>query len=401
MLEMIGVGCVKMFNFEVVANDSKTDARVGRLTTPHGVIQTPAFIFCGTKANIKGVTIDHVRDEETQIILSNTYHLMLRPGGEVIKEAGGLHKFTGWNGPMFTDSGGYQIFSLGHGGVASEIKGVRRCLKNRTMRRITEEGALFRSYIDGRSIMLTPEKSIQTQMELGADLIVAFDECTPFHVSRLYAAESMSKSQRWGIRSLDYLKQRGDGSQAMLAVIHGGVYEDLRQESANFANSSDFFGFSIGGSLGRTVAQMHEVVKMTNAMLDKNRFVHLLGIGGIEDIFHGVSCGIDTFDCVSPTRIARHGSALVKRRFAENYRLNLGSKKYERDFTPINNECDCYTCRNFSKAYLRHLIKSGESLAGTLISIHNIRTMNILMKDIRSAINAGTLEDARQEWCGE
>lgn len=390
-----------MFKFEILKQSQKSNARLGRVTTPHGIIETPAFIFCGTKANVKGVTIDQVKAAGSQIILSNTYHLMLQPGSELVKQAGGLHKFVGWDGPMFTDSGGFQVFSLGYGSVGSEIKGSQQLQGKKTLLKLTEEGAHFRSYIDGSLIKLTPEKSIKVQIDLGADIIVSFDECTPYHVNKLYTANSMEKSKRWAIRSLETLNKHGDGSQALLSVIQGGVYKDLRQESARFANENPFHGFAIGGSLGKTREQMYEIVEMTSEMLDRSRYVHLLGIGGIEDIFNGVRCGMDTFDCVAPTRIARHGAALLKKRELPDpakRHMNLNNAIFEKDFDPISQTCDCYTCRNFSRAYIHHLFKAGEALGGTLISIHNIRTMNKLMEDIREALANDDLESARKEW---
>lgn len=394
-----------MFKFEVLKEDHNSKARLGRIHTPHGIIETPAFVFCATKANIKGVTVDHIKNENTQIILSNTYHLMLQPGSEIIKNAGGLHKFTGWKGPMMTDSGGFQIFSLGHGGVASEIKGSGATKLNKTMLKITENGAHFRSYIDGKMVYLTPELSMQVQMNLGADLIVSFDECTPYHVNKLYTANSMEKSKKWGLRSLEYVKEHGDGSQALLAVIQGGIYRDLRQESADFANNNDFFAFAIGGSLGKTSHEMHDIVSMTKEMLDKKRYTHLLGIGGIEDIFHGVKNGVDTFDCVSPTRVARHGSAILKKRelaengtVCKNY-LNLCNSKFKNDHNPISKECNCYTCQNFSRAYIHHLIKAKETLSGTLVSIHNVHMMNRLLADIRNGIAEDSLDQIQSDWC--
>jgi queuine tRNA-ribosyltransferase len=392
-----------MFRFETLRTSPDSMARTGRIRTAHGVIDTPAFIFCATKAGIKGVTMDHVRDAGTQMILSNTYHLMLQPGGKIVQEAGGLHKFIGWNGPMFTDSGGFQVFSLGYGSVASEIKGTKIPDHKRTLLKLTESGAIFRSYVDGAIINLTPALSIRVQLELGADIIVSMDECTPYHVNKLYTANSMEKSKRWAMESLSEVKKHGSGNQALLAVIQGGVYEDLRAESARVANENDFDGFAIGGSLGRTKSEMYDVVSMTSNMLDRRRYVHLLGVGGIDDIFHGVSCGIDTFDCVAPTRIARHGVALVKSGdlgHSPRNRINLNNSRFRKDFASISSECQCYTCRNFTRAYIHHLLKAKEALAGTLVSIHNIFTMNRLMSEIRGAIHSGSLSETSREWCG-
>jgi queuine tRNA-ribosyltransferase len=392
----------QMFRFEIIRQSTKSSARLGLIHTSHGTIKTPAFIFCATKANIKGLPIDYVKGSGTQVILSNAYHLMLQPGSGLIKRGGGLHSFLSWDGPIFTDSGGFQIFSLGHGSVSSEIKGTRFGDRRRTLLRVTEEGAEFRSYIDGRLIKLTPELSMQIQMDLNADIIVSMDECTPYHISKLYTANSMEKSKRWAMRSLTEIKKHGRfEEQALLAVIQGGVYRDLRQESAQFANDNDFPGFAIGGSLGKTKSEMYDVVAMTADMLDKQRYKHLLGIGGIEDIFEGVRSGIDTFDCVAPTRMARHGAALVKRRELSNQSqkiMNLNNSAYLEDFSPISESCRCYTCQTYSRAYIHHLLKAREVLAGGLISIHNIFTMNRLMSDIRSALELDRLEEMRSDW---
>jgi queuine tRNA-ribosyltransferase len=392
-----------LFKFEIRQKCEKSAARLGTVYTDHGKIETPGFIFCATKANIKGLTIDKVKEAGTQIILSNTYHLMLQPGSEIIKEAGGLHQFMGWDGPMFTDSGGFQIFSLGYGSIDAEIKGAQLLKGKKTMLALSEAGAKFRSYIDGKIVMLTPELSMRIQHDLGADIVVSFDECTPYHVNKLYTANSMEKSKRWALRSLNELKRIGDGSQALLVVIQGGIYPDLRMESARFANEGDFQGFAIGGCLGKTKSEMYDIVNLTSEMLDKTKYVHLLGIGGIEDIFNGVKCGIDTFDCVTPTRIARHGAAIVKKRelrdnTMKNY-MNLNNALFKNDFKPISSSCQCYTCLNFSRAYIHHLLKAKEILSGSLISIHNIYTLNKLMSEIRNSLKTDSLATVYKEWC--
>ena len=386
------------FSFEIIKRSNKSKARLGIIHTPHGDIKTPAFIFCGTKATVKGITIDQLEAEKTQIILSNTYHLLLQPGPEIIRQNGGLHGFTGWNKPMFTDSGGYQVFSLGYGGVAAEIKGSRPFSKNKTFLKITEDGATFRSYINGEKILLTPERSIQTQIAFGADIIVCLDECTAFHIDKQYTANSMRRSNRWAIRCLNELKSKGNGKQALLFVLQGGVYKDLREESTDFANSNDFDGFAVGGSLGKTQQQMYDVVNMTMDMVDSNKYVHLLGIGGIKDIFNGVKNGIDTFDCVAPTRIARHGIALTKAKNndGQNY-CNLNRARFSEDLEPISSDCNCYTCTHFSRSYIHHLLKAKELLGGQLVSIHNIRFMNCLMEKIRESLDS--LDSIYSEYC--
>lgn len=368
-------------------------ARLGRLKTPHGEIFTPAFIFCATKATMKATTPAQMHENNTQVILSNTYHLMLQPGADIVQQAGGLHKFMGWNGPMLTDSGGFQIFSLGHGSVASEIKGKRDKQRPKTLIKITEEGAQFKSYLDGRSYLLTPEESIRIQHKLGADLVVVLDECTPFHVGKDYTQKSMEMSHRWALRSLKEFQRLNHKKQAVYGIVQGGIYPDLRKISTDFVNNNDFFGHAIGGSLGADKAQMQEVVAITTSNLRKDRPLHLLGIGGIKDIIINVFHGIDTFDCVHPTRLARHGGALVKvRHNLHKEHINLRNQAFQKDFTPIEEDCGCYTCSNFSKAYIHHLLKAKEMNALTLLTIHNVAFMNQLMTSIRQAIQEKNLE---------
>lgn len=389
------------FGFDILHRAPDSRARIGRLTTPHGAIETPNFIFCGTKATVKGVTPTQLREERTDIILSNTYHLMIQPGAETVAAMGGLHKFMGWDGPMLTDSGGFQIFAMGHGSVADEIKGRRSQTREKTLLKITEQGAEFRSYMGGEKLFLTPERSIDIQRKLGADLIVQLDECTPFHVDRAYTAKSMRMSHRWGDRSLAEFVRGGGLSanglpQALYGIIQGGVYPDLRKESAEYTRDRAFFGTAVGGSLGSDKAQMAEVVGMCMPHVHPDRPVHLLGIGGIVDIFNGVEQGIDTFDCVSPTRIARHGWALMPG--AKGERLNLRNAAHKRDPRPIDETCGCHACRNFSRAYLHHLFKADELLGPHLLSLHNIATMNRLMRDVRDGIRTGTLDEVRRRW---
>ncbi len=390
------------FSFEIIKQSESCNARLGIIHTPHGDVKTPAIIFCGTKANVKGVTIEQLKQEKTQIILSNTYHLLLQPGSEIIKKAGGLHKFTGWDSPMFTDSGGYQVFSLGYGGVAAEIKGIKISKGKKSLLNITEEGALFRSYIDGKKVLLTPELSIQTQIALGADIIVCLDECTPYNTDKMLVSNSMVRNKRWALRCRDELERSGNGTQGLINVVQGGIYEDLRLESASFANENNFDGLAIGGSLGKTVDEMYSIVKMTKGMLNNNEYMHLLGIGGIKDIFTCFKYGIDTFDCVSPTRVARHGIALVKvkeNKIKSTNHINITSAPFTEDFTPISNKCNCYTCRNFTKAYIHHLFKAKETLGGQLLSLHNIRFLNDMMENIRNAIENDNINEVENDYC--
>ena len=386
------------FRFAVQARDPGSRARTGVLTTPHGVVPTPAFVFCGTKGAIKGATPAQVRAADTAIILANTYHLMLQPGAEVVRRLGGLHRFAGWPGPMLTDSGGFQIFSMGHGSVADEIKGRRQQARPATLARVDENGAAFRSYVDGSWQVLTPERSIAVQRDLGADLILVLDECTPFHVDRDYTANSMAMSHRWGDRCLAAFARHNDGRQALYGIVQGGVYADLRRESTEYTADRPFFGTAIGGSLGGSKAQMVEVVAMCTPFLHPDRPVHLLGIGGIRDILASVRLGIDTFDCVTPTRVARHGWALLKG--AANERINLRNARFRDDPTPIDESCGCEACRTASRAYLHHLVRVGELLGMTLLTIHNIWTMNRLMHDVRAAIAEARLDAVAAAWIG-
>ncbi len=390
-----------MFSFSY-QKTGMDQARLGALVTPHGVVETPAFIFCATKAAIKGLTVEQMRQAGTQIILSNTYHLLLQPGPEIVQKMGGLQKFTGWRGPMLTDSGGFQIFSLGHGSVASEIKGKRLTHRPKTLLKITEEGARFRSYLDGREYLLTPEKSIQIQQALGADLIVVLDECTPYHVDRTYTARSMDLSHRWALRSLqEFNRSVHSDRQRLYGIIQGGVYPDLRRQGCDFVNSQPFFGHAIGGSLGACKTQMQEVVALATEHLDPQRPIHLLGIGGISDILSGVEKGIDTFDCVHPTRLARHGGAFVRplhNPHPHREHINLRNSVYAQDETPIEPDCPCHTCLTYSKAYLHHLLKAQELIGHTLISLHNVQFMNRLMSAIRQSLADQTFVQEKKRW---
>ncbi len=392
------------FSFHQTYKSPSSKARIGQLVTPHGNVDTPAFIFCGTKATVKGVFPSQLRAAGTQIILSNTYHLMLQPGSHTVKQNGGLQKWTGWNGPMFTDSGGFQIFSLGHGSVAAEVKGQRNTQRPKTLLKIHEDGATFKSYLDGKVHKLTPESSIQVQKDLGADLIVVLDECTPFHVDKTYTASSLHRTHRWGKRSLQAFQDTSDESQALYGIIQGGIYEDLRKIGADFVNDQPFFAHAVGGSLGKNKSQMQDVVSYTMSLLDPSRPVHLLGIGGVEDIFHGVRQGIDTFDCVHPTRIARHGCALVNSDYLQydsSHRkdhINLRNARFVHDTHPIDDQCPCETCHTLTRGYIHHLLKAHELLAMNALTLHNITFMNRLLNDVRDGIRSETLNTVEQRW---
>lgn len=389
------------FAFDIEVHDEGTKARTGSLRTPHGTLDTPNFIFCATKAAIKGATIDQVKDAGAQIILANTYHLLLQPGPDIVARHGGLHEMMGWQGPMLTDSGGFQIFSIGHGWIADEIKGRRRIGTKGPGVKITEKGARFRSYIDGREILLTPESSIETQRALGADLIVVLDECTPFHVDREYTARSMELSHRWAVRSRQEFERGDDGRQALYGIVQGGVYADLRKSSAEFVAGENFFGQAIGGSLGADKSQMREVTAMAREHLRDDRPTHLLGIGGIKDLWQGVALGIDTFDCVHPTRLARHGGALCRPWENEGREhLNLRNARFKDDLTPLDERLPCAASRNYSRAYIHHLLKAGELLAGQLLALHNIAFMSSLAEEIRSSVREGRFAESYRLWTG-
>lgn len=390
------------FKFEVLKQDQGTYARLGKIHTPHGVVETPNYIFCGTRGAIRCATPREVKEAGAQIILSNTYHMLLQPGADVVERMGGLHEFIGWDGPMLTDSGGFQIFAMGEGTMADEIKGRnRKTPKPKMMQKITEEGAEFRSYIDGAKIQLTPEKAMEIQCKLGADLLMPLDEFLPMTASYEATARSTERSHRWEKRSLErFMQLGGNEKQGLYGIIQGGVFEDLRRQSTQFVNENDFFGIAIGGSLGVSVDQAYdEVLRWTAQDMRKDRPVHLLGIGSFRDVFAGVRLGIDTFDCVTPTRIARHGWALVKG--SENERLNLRNARFKEDKSPLDETQDNYVSQNFTKAYLHHLIKANEVLAMHLLSIHNIATISRLMKEVRDALANGTLDQCEQDWRGE
>ncbi len=389
--------------FEISKRSSCSNARLGKIKTSHGEISTPAFIFCGTKATVKAILPKQLLNTNTQIILSNTYHLMLQPGPEIIAKEGGLQNFTQWNGPMMTDSGGYQIFSLGHGSVSEEIKGRNKNIKRKSLLKISEEGASFRNYLNGDQVFLSPEKSIDLQRYFGADLIFVLDECTPFNVSKKYTENSMYLSHRWAKRCLksfqspleQYQNNSGSsGSQYLYGIIQGGIYEDLRKIACEEICSQEFDGLAIGGSLGGNKEQMYEIFSYCENLLDKSKPVHVLGIGGIDDILKGVSCGYDTFDCVSPTRIARHGIMLSK---LKNNGLNLNNSQYKNDHSSIDENCDINEINKFTKSYIHHLFKSNEILGMVILTMYNIWFMNKFLAEIRESIKLNKFEDYKKE----
>ena len=384
------------FRFETLQRDPASRARVGRLSTPHGTIETPNYIFCATKAAIKGLSPAQMKEAGTDIILSNTYHLLLQPGPDLVAQAGGLNAFMNWSGPTLTDSGGFQVFSLGQGGDTDEIKGRNKGHDNKSLVEITEQGAAFRSHIDGRKFTITPESSMEIQRKLGADLLMQFDECTPYHVTRDYTARSMEMSMRWGDRCLTEFDRHDNGAQALYGIVQGGVYEDLRQVSAVYTRDRPFFGTAIGGCLGGTDAEMEGVVNASMPHAHPDRPVHFLGIGRIRDVFRFVRLGIDTFDCVIPTRLARHGVAFLQGVPGET--INLKNARYRDDHTPLDERNGIPASAVFTKAYIHHLLRAGEILGPQLIAQHNVATINRLMREIRAAIPENRLDALQKAW---
>lgn len=354
-----------MFEFTITARNQR--ARTGVFTTPHGELLTPVFAPVGTQATVKTLTPEHLKEINASLVLSNTYHLYLRPGDELVRDMGGLHKFMQWHRPMLTDSGGFQVFSLAQ------------------TRKIDDDGVTFKSHIDGSTHRFTPEKSIAIQENLGADIIMAFDECSDPN-DYAYTRVAMQRTHRWAERSLA-AKTRND--QALFGIVQGGVQPDLRAESARFIASLDTPGIAIGGlSVGETKEDMHAALDVVTPLLPEGKPRYLMGVGTPEDLINAVGRGIDIFDCVLPTRLARHHSA-----FTPEGRLNLMNAAFARDERPIDDACDCYTCRTFTRSYIRHLIMAKELLAGTLLSIHNLRALIRLMEDVRRMIAEGVFEE--------
>lgn len=359
-------------HLEVLKEDARTKARLGKLHTPHGVIDTPVFMPVGTQATVKTMTPEELKEIGAGIILSNTYHLFLRPGQELIREAGGLHSFMHWDGAILTDSGGFQVFSLGD------------------LRKITEEGVEFRSHLDGSRQFLSPEIATQVQMALGSDIVMAFDECTPYPSTREYAKASLERTTRWLKRCKETLTTTDH--QSLFGIVQGSMFEDLRRQSAAEVTDLDLPGYAIGGlSVGEPKELMYEVLDYTVPLLPKDRPRYLMGVGSPDALIEGVMRGIDMFDCVLPTRIARNGTAMTR-----YGKLVVRNATVAHDFTPIDPTCDCYTCRNYSRAYIRHLLKADELLGLRLMSIHNLRFLQILMKEIREAIAEDRLPEYRQ-----
>jgi queuine tRNA-ribosyltransferase len=376
--------------FEIAARDGS--ARAGVIHTPHGDVRTPAFVPLASTATVKSLHASEVAELGYDMVLGNTFHLFIQPGPELVREMGGLHEFMGWRRAIVTDSGGYQVFSMGHGSVAEEIKR-RRERPSSMIVSIEEEGARFKSYLDGVERFMGPETSMEVQAALGSDIALAFDECTPFHVERDYTARSMERTHRWLDRCIRWHAEHAPEGQLLYGIVQGGVHEDLRAESTAYVMESGTPGIAIGGSLGQEKEQMREVVGWSLERLPEERPRHLLGIGDVNDIVHAVAAGIDSFDCATPTRLARHGTALVHDP-AARWRLDLGKSAHRGSREPIDPDCPCPACREHTRGYLHYLIRANELTAKRLVTLHNLTFMERLMRGLRDAILAGEL-DAR------
>jgi queuine tRNA-ribosyltransferase len=376
-----------MSSFKIDARDGS--ARAGVLVTNHGEVHTPAFVPLATSATVKTLHSAEVAELGYEMVLGNTFHLFIRPGHEHIAEMGGLHEFMAWRRPIITDSGGFQVFSMGHGSVADEIKGRRGQRESRILS-IDEEGVRFLSYDDGSRRFMGPETSMEVQAKLGSDIALAFDECTPFHVDRDYTARSTERTHRWLDRCIDWQRENAPEGQMLFGIVQGGVYEDLRGESAERVAASDVDGVAVGGSLGQEKAQMHEVVEWSLRPVREEQPRHLLGIGDVDDILHAVAAGIDAFDCATPTRLGRHGTALVPDPEAR-WRLDLIKPAWRDSREPISDRCPCAACRDHTRGYLHYLARAKELTAARLITLHNLTFMSLLMQQIREAIARGEL----------
>lgn len=365
----------KALNFEIKKIDKRTGARLGVMHLPHGDVETPVFMPVGTQATVKSMTPDELKDEvKSHIILGNTYHLYLRPGHELIKEAGGLHKFMNWDRNILTDSGGFQVFSLG------------------ALRKISEEGVEFRSHLNGQKHFISPEKSMEIQNALGSDIMMAFDECAPYGASYNYVKNSMERTTRWAKRCKEYHK--ATDTQALFGIVQGGFYKDLREKSAKDLIELDFPGYAIGGiSVGEPKEDFLDILRYTAPLLPEDKPRYLMGVGSPDYLIEAALAGIDMCDCVMPTRMARNGTALT------HYgQVNLLNAKHIHDFTTLDPDCDCYTCKNYTKSYIRHLFKAKEILGARLLSIHNLRFLVHLMEDVREAIKEERLIEFRDEF---
>jgi len=394
-----------MFSFEVIAKEG--DGRVGRLVTPHGVIETPSFVPVGTLATVKAVTPEDLREIGNQVVMTNAFHLHLRLGEDLINRMGGLHRFMNWEGPLITDSGGFQIFSLGAGkehgvGKMAPIfpdendRGGHYGLGKKPLVKVDEHGVDFISYLDGSIHRFTPEGVIEIGRKLGTDIILVLDECTsPLHDFQ-YTKRAMERTHCWAQRALEAFERTSDGTQSLWGIVQGGAYKDLREESASFLSDKNFDGYAIGGSLGESKDDMHRVLDWTIPSLPEHRPRHLLGIGKVEDIFEVVRRGIDLFDCVAPTMMAHTGTFFTKE--SEGFQMHILNAQFKDDPRPVEEGCNCGTCRHYSRAYLRHLFLAKELLGIRLAAIHNLSFMESRMQEIRTAIKEGSFDTLSKTW---
>jgi len=426
---------VDAFNFKIIGKDAKSRARVGRITTPHGIVETPAFVPVGTQASVKSLTPQDLKEVGVQIFFGNTYHLHLRPGEEIIKKFGGLGKFMGWSGATMTDSGGFQVFSLNRGKtlIRTQISADPRIDQQEsapTLVKIKEDGVTFRSHLDGSLHEFTPEKSIEIQQKLGADIILAFDECAPHPSTHQYTKEAMGRTHAWAKRCLEEFKRlfglssraqlswawrshkkrllrqsipRNDNiKQAIYGIIQGGVYKDLREESAKFISALPFDGIAIGGvSVGESKKQMRDALDWVTPFLPEEKPRHLLGIGEIDDIFDSIEKGMDTFDCVIPTRMGRYGFIFVappEGNRKNKFMIDIKKSIFAKDKSPLTKDCSCSVCSSFTRGYVHHLFRVQELLAYRLASYHNLYFINNLVAKIRSAILENTFGKLKKRW---
>jgi queuine tRNA-ribosyltransferase len=371
--------------FQIDARDGS--ARAGVLHCAHGAVRTPAFVPLASNASVRGLQPGEVAALGYDMVLGNTFHLFITPGHDYVRDMGGLHEFMGWHGPIVTDSGGFQVFSMGHGSVSDEIKG-RRDGRKSMVHGIAEEGVRFQSYVDGSERFMGPETSMEVQAALGSDIALAFDECTPFHADRTYTLRAMERTHRWLDRCVAWQREHAPAEQLLYGIVQGGVHEDLRGESTAYVAAADVDGVAIGGSLGQEKEQMREVVGWSLRGLPDDRPRHLLGIGDVDDILHAVAAGIDSFDCATPTRLARHGTALVPDP-AARWRLDLTKAAAARSREPIAAGCPCPACRDHTRGYLHYLARNRELTGARLLTLHNLTFMAELMRGLRDAIEAG------------
>ncbi len=417
------------FSFQTMQKDTQSKARLGRIMTPHGVIETPAYVPVGTQATVKSLTPDELSTLGVQLFFVNTYHAYLRPGLDVIGKFNGLHTFMGWNGPIITDSGGFQVFSLGgkklvnvaisESAVLDRERFAKRQSRSESTKSdvfpddykpvgelvaIDEDGVTFTSHWDGTKHRFTPERSIEIQHALGSDIMIAFDECAPYPATHTYAKAAMERTHRWAERSLEEHHRLSkldtrNSYQALYGVVQGSIFEDLRQESANVISSMDFDGIAIGGvSVGESKSEMVDVLRWVTPYLPENKPRHLLGVGEIDDVFAAVEYGMDTFDCVQPTRLARMGKVYTKKHKHAEYLLDITKADYAESTLPIDEGCTCYCCAHFSRAYIHHLFRVRELLGYRLTTIHNLHFVHSLVADIRRAIADGSFLELKKQW---